>query len=679
MFLDLNEINAVQYDIHIGAQPIIQGQEPALPDNEAGLSVLSMVNKFGQKYWCMLPHPSLEEEMDSSGKPENAAEKDEQNVTKNDNSTVGNVGKIRQLLEPMSAQPCLLRTKDWWTYEFCYGRTVRQYHMEEGKPNGPVMILGFYDHDLEWLDENKSGVPVKDETLPRPSKHHSQLYTNGSTCDLTGNLRQTEVRFECDPTSVVDVISRVTEPTSCEYVIIVSTSRICAIPHFRPPPAKKPFKIECQPLLTQSEYDAYEQLKVQHEKLAEEKVKENVKQQKEHFLKVLDGEDLSKIDMDSEEGMQLLEGMVGEKMADKLVAELGLLLMPSSSAPSSNNVVQMKHNLWVKDVTLKNGKSFTKILKKNTFLDLIQEYMLNKGQLKKKEEKVVNLDPRSDLSDEDAMMEHLVDTVKKMTSEEKESLGDLKNAIKKNVQDSIEDILEETEGEMDLKLDSLERHNAIEELSKTLGELMNKLDKAEADINRVNSEINQLQGTILDREDELDKVHKDDLEEDEKEEEEEGEEQSRVNIKVTNFSPSAVSGLKDSASEQRVVKHLENAIKDKLAKSGLDTGGRQIEVKLVTATIPNAAHNDADTFVDLQRDQYATAEEAKQFQHMIYNLMVGNQEAYEDIDRQRKTERNYNFRIDPTASSSNDVDNVEKDLKSEPETEATNSQPDVED
>ena len=62
--------------------------------------------------------------------------------------------------------------------------------MVDGKPSGNIMILGFYDHDKEFEDEESKG---DDPPLPR-LRHHTQIYLNGSQCDLTGGLRHTEVR-----------------------------------------------------------------------------------------------------------------------------------------------------------------------------------------------------------------------------------------------------------------------------------------------------------------------------------------------------------------------------------------------------------------------------------------------------------------------------------------------------
>ena len=113
---------------------------------------------------------------------------------------------------------------------------------------------------------------------------------------------------------------------------------------------------------------------------------------------------------------------------------------------------------------------------------------------------------------------------------------------------------------------------------------MSKLDKAEADIGKVNKEIETLHNTIDDKEEILDTLKKDDDDDvvtDEFEDippeetdkhivKDDKHSDSKVNIKVTNFSPTTA--MEDTASEKRVIKHLERAIKDKLTKAGLDTG-----------------------------------------------------------------------------------------------------------
>jgi len=116
--------------------------------------------------------------------------------------------------------------------------------------------------------------------------------------------------------------------------------------------------------------------------------------------------------------------------------------------------------------------------------------------------------------------------------------------------------------------------------------------------------------------------------------------EKKVNIKVANLG--STTALKDTASEKRVIKHIERAIKEKLSKAGLETGGRQIEVKFITAGFPTDLLGGNDE----EQDESMSTYESKQFQSMIYNLMVGNQEAYEEIDNQRKTEKSYHFDVD---------------------------------
>ena len=94
-------------------------------------------------------------------------------------------------------------------------------------------------------------------------------------------------------------------------------------------------------------------------------------------------------------------------------------------------------------------------------------------------------------------------------------------------------------------------------------------------------------------------------------------------IRVANIAAGDVTGVRGSDSEKRVVKHLENSIKQKIAKSGLEMGGRTIEVKVITAGgagggLGSAAAVRGD---DPLLDNVHTAEE-KQLQGMVYNLMV---------------------------------------------------------
>ncbi|XP_040838912.1 protein OS-9 isoform X8 [Ochotona curzoniae] len=146
------------------------------------------------------------------------------------------------------------QTKDWWTYEFCYGRHIQQYHMEDSEIKGEVLYLGYYQSAFDWDDET-----AKASKQHRLKRYHSQTYGNGSKCDLNGRPREAEVRFLCDESAGIsgDYIDRVDEPLSCSYVLTVRTPRLCPHPLLRPPPSAAPQAILCQPSLQPEEYRAY--------------------------------------------------------------------------------------------------------------------------------------------------------------------------------------------------------------------------------------------------------------------------------------------------------------------------------------------------------------------------------------------------------------------------------------
>ena len=152
--LDLSELDSVQYSVEIRDSPVLETER----DQASVVTMVTMVNKAGQRYQCSLPQMP-EQEREEAGDSEAA------------------VPDISRLLAPLEAGPCIYKTKDWWTYEVCYRRSIKQYHVENDKPVGNIMILGAHD-------------PARDNFEPSNATYLAQWYTNGSKCDLTGQPRQ---------------------------------------------------------------------------------------------------------------------------------------------------------------------------------------------------------------------------------------------------------------------------------------------------------------------------------------------------------------------------------------------------------------------------------------------------------------------------------------------------------
>merc|ERR1719430_2709923 len=109
-----------------------------------------------------------------------------------------------------------------------------------------------------------------------------------------------------------------------------------------------------------------------------------------------------------------------------------------------------------------------------------------------------------------------------------------------------------------------------------------------------------------------------------------------VRVSVTKMIGASGGEQLDEEQAAKIAKRLEGTIKDKLAKLGIDTGNRPIEVKLITTSLPEGLALGEEG--DPQNDQ--------QVQSMFFNMMTGNIQGYEDIDSQRKAESSYKFHWD---------------------------------
>jgi len=148
-------------------------------------------------------------------------------------SNISNVKNALALLEPMKNK-CLYHTNGWWSYEFCYGKSIRQYHI--AAKNEPARfnsnyILGKYAKFLELssgkTEETKDLVRV----TPNGKSYFSQKFIDGTKCDKTNIPRTAEIQYYC---GIEESIIYVKETSTCNYEVAISTNRLCKDPVFNP-------------------------------------------------------------------------------------------------------------------------------------------------------------------------------------------------------------------------------------------------------------------------------------------------------------------------------------------------------------------------------------------------------------------------------------------------------------
>merc|ERR1719234_718437 len=278
--LDLQELMDVQYCVTILDTPV--SDEEALLDET--MTAMVMVNKEGQKYRCSVPKMEDKEDDEEDGGQDAAPD-------------------VQALLQPLEEGHCIFKTKDWWTYEICYNRQIKQYHVENDRPVGAVMVLGVHSPEQDnWEASNRT--------------YQAQYYVNGSNCDLTSRPRQTELRFVCNEAATLEMIGDIFEPQSCEYTIVVHTARLCSVPWLRPAAESTPLPIACSPLLPKEQFSWY-QVYQQRKKLAIALAEKEKKEKQLEVLASKGGEG---------GGAGGLLDLMGDTMAERLVGEIHTLL-----------------------------------------------------------------------------------------------------------------------------------------------------------------------------------------------------------------------------------------------------------------------------------------------------------------------------------------------------------------
>lgn len=153
-----------------------------------------------------------------------------------------------QILKPLfTREVCSYRLEQYWTYELCHGRFVRQFHEEstvqKSAMKGQEYYLGRFE--LSDLDATETAFAAKlkqyeSEGRRRPTVAVDGVQlpyiefnmTSGTLCDLNGKPRLTRVLYVCNEDSKHELHS-IKETFTCEYEVVVLSPLLCLHSDFK--------------------------------------------------------------------------------------------------------------------------------------------------------------------------------------------------------------------------------------------------------------------------------------------------------------------------------------------------------------------------------------------------------------------------------------------------------------
>ncbi|XP_073519383.1 protein OS-9 isoform X1 [Phyllobates terribilis] len=649
-FLNLEELTEMKYGIEILSEPVIRGQSKA--DN-----IVSIASKYKQNYECKLPAVAVQFQQEKDDDP------------------LGYSGLgISDLLKPMEAAPCLTKTKDWWTYEFCYGKHIQQYHIEESEVKGDILYLGHYLSEFDWNNET-----AKASKHHRLKRYHSQMYVNGSKCDLNGKLRETEVRFLCEDGSG-DYIARVDEPQSCNYVLTIHTTRICNHPFLRPPSTGTPQPIKCHPALSPEQYVEYVKAQVYDTKRIVEELSEElktldlktlasksagsldqgelvkitktedehqqVKAESESPLETESTEDETAVNSEQEEAENdLWNKIVHPQGTDAQDADTTEGTFPSLSAPDGRTEGSSKTPRYR---IIRNPEDLVKFI-----ADLKKTH--KKDDKNDAEDKELHSEedssPASDTrdpkdEDEQALMQEFEKELENILLPKSEA-SQIKENVRAEMKKEFDNIIDEAQEELETEglKGEFDRKQASKSLATTLNKLIDKLDSAAVETEEETPATESDEVPTNDYSDPAAKAPTDDRLD------------GRVKVRVTKIrrGSSEHPESKEMSSENPQLRHIENVVKDLLEKEGLKAEGK-IEIKILTGG-----------FGDDDDGHWLSEEDTRNLKDIFFNILIqGSEDAHKEEKRQQQLEDNYRFvwnqNNDDSKSSSASTDSDDVDF-----------------
>uniref|UniRef100_A0A673I215 Endoplasmic reticulum lectin n=1 Tax=Sinocyclocheilus rhinocerous TaxID=307959 RepID=A0A673I215_9TELE len=627
-FLNLEELNEMKYGIQILPDPVIMGQME---------DVMLVSNKYKQLYECRLPAQAVRFHQDPVSEPD----------------VQGYSGPgVPDLLKPMQTAPCLVKTKDWWTYEFCYGQHIRQYHLEDSEIKGDVLFLGYYDSEFDWTNET--------------------------------------AKFVCEEGSS-DYIARVDEPQSCRYVLTVHTSRTCQHPLLRPPSTAKPQGIVCQPALSAQQYMDYvnaqvstfpvslysadtkrkveqisEELKNLDEILSKDDKNKGLQDDKTDEDPVVHSDEPPLSESETKEDEVAEGGLVREEPEDKDFWEGVTKPASTESSTDSENPQDSQNDIFGEEKF--NFKIITDPADLMKFVQHLRESNQKNRKAELEKEIQQSSQKKEEQEEEEKKREESAagreveegDEDETLLQEFEDEMADLSvpsskiEEIKEEMQKEYDNIIEEAQQELEnegLK-GEFDRSQATQTLENTLGKLLDRLEDKTGHESQLETEKNT-------------EMHKSTHTQHKTEggpsagspnlvpktPAQAGSSGEQVKVRVTKYkvgggvAAGAVTGgnddddggeggvkVKELGEGDPQWQQIQEVVKEQLERAGIKAEGK-IEVKILTRKTAEEAG-----------DQWLTEEDTKSFRELLINLLTGGtEEVYKEQKRQQELENNYKF------------------------------------
>ena len=216
-----------------------------------------------QRYICRVPQVDLGDNNNHNHNDTTAPHKTD--GADESNELVRATDRGLELLRDMEGE-CMYYMSGWWSYSFCYKNRIKQFHARppgNGIPSYPPIedtstqsfVLGRFRNDDDGDNARVQSEQKKGNTTPQAelqtkggSRYLVQRLRDGTTCDLTGRDRKIEVQFHCHP-QTTDRIGWIKELTTCSYLMVIYTPRLCNDIAFLPPQDEDVHPIECREIL----------------------------------------------------------------------------------------------------------------------------------------------------------------------------------------------------------------------------------------------------------------------------------------------------------------------------------------------------------------------------------------------------------------------------------------------